>query len=250
MATIKKAQKGKKVTPTYKNLKMGVKNENYSMTGVNRDITPSSKDSARYRGGFEQGLKGMKGLPNEGTVEKMGRWEGQNFSKKAPKKSQMGATMPKPSENPKKPKSVSMKPTKIIGMKIGGKVKKAQMGDKRPTREEPEYSKFVGPMQPGKSRPNMKIGGKIKKAQTGVTESGPLSKVPEAGAMRKTKMKERSADGNYMKKTVTRETPAGSKTSTKVRRTAQGILRGASSVQKYKMGGKMSSKMSKMSKKK
>ena len=119
----------------------------------------------------------------------------------------------------------------------------------------------------------MKMGGKIKKAQTGITESGPLSKVPEAGAMRKTKMKERSADGNYMSKTVTRETPAGSKTSTKVRRTAQGILRGAPKMNKYKMGGtlaptkksvgktigklnkaksgmKMSKMMSKMSKKK
>ena len=91
---------------------------------------------------------------------------------------------------------------------------------------------------------------KIKKAQTGITtydQSPTLSKIPAAGAMRKTKMKERSVDGEYMKKTVTRETPAGTKTSTKVRRTAQGILRGAPKVSKYKMGGKMkmSSKMSK-----
>jgi hypothetical protein len=223
MATIKKAQKGKKITPTYKNLKMGVKNENYSMTGVNKDITPSSKDSARYRGGFEQGLKGMKGLPNEGTVEKMGRWEGQNAVKK---KAQMGATMPKPSEGPKKPKSVSMKPTKIIGMK--------------PT-------KIIG-MKPTKII-GMKIGGKVKKAQAGITaydQSPTLSKIPAAGAMRKTKMKERSADGNYMAKTVTRETPAGMRSSTKIRRTGQDILRGAPKMNKYKMGGKMS----KMSKKK
>ena len=100
-------------------------------------------------------------------------------------------------------------------------------------------------MSPAKIKKN-KMGGKVKKAQTGITESGPLSKVPAAGAMRKTKMKERSADGNYMQKTVTRETPAGSKTSTKVRRTAQGVLRGAPKMNKYKMGGKMS----KMSKKK
>ena len=87
MATVKKYQKSgpplKKSTPTYKNLRMGVKNENYLMSGENRDIKPSSKDSARYRGGFEQGLKGMKGMPNEGQVEKMGRWEGQNVGKKS-----------------------------------------------------------------------------------------------------------------------------------------------------------------------
>jgi soluble cytochrome b562 len=107
MATIKKvkkAQAGKKVTPTYKNLKMGVKNEQYQMSGQNRDIKPSSKDSARYRGGFEQGLKGMKGMPNEGQVEKMGRWEGQNVGKKkgmktggtlAPSKKSVGKTIGK-----------------------------------------------------------------------------------------------------------------------------------------------------------
>jgi hypothetical protein len=76
-----------------------------------------------------------------------------------------------------------------------------------------------------------------KTKMTGVTEEGPFSKIPAAGAMRKTKSKERSADGNYMKKTVTRETPAGKSSDTKVRRTVQGILRGAPSVQKYKKGG-------------
>lgn len=202
MATVKKAQKGKKVTPTYKNLRMGVNNEYYQVTGESRsNIKPTSRDSARYRAGFEKGLKGMKGDFNEGNIEKMGRWEGQNVGKKPVTKNKMG--------------------------------------------------------------------GKVKKAQTGITESGPLSKVPAAGAMRKSKMKERSADGNYMQKTVTRETPAGSKTSTKVRRTAQGILRGAPKMNKYKMGGtlaptkksvgktigklnkaKSGMKMSKMSKKK
>ena len=117
MATVKKVKKAmagtttsqttKKPTPTYKNLKMGVKNENYLMSGMNKDITPSSKDSFRYRGGFEQGLKGSKGMPNEGQVEKMGRWEGQNVGKKA--KAKKGAV-------------VKSK------MKMGGKVKKAQSG--------------------------------------------------------------------------------------------------------------------------
>ena len=100
-------------------------------------------------------------------------------------------------------------------------------------------------------------GMKMKKAQPGTTQkkgvvdpgydpiSGLISKIPEAGSMKKTKSKERSADGNYMRKTVTRETPEGKRSSTKTRRTVQGILRGAPSVQKYKTGG-----MKKTSKKK
>jgi hypothetical protein len=93
---------------------------------------------------------------------------------------------------------------------------------------------------------NMKNGG-MKKAQTGIVSkesSNVLSKIPAAGAMKKTKSKERSADGNYMAKTVTRETPEGKSSTTKTRRTAQGILRGAPSVNKYKGGGKMKKAMS------
>jgi hypothetical protein len=98
-------------------------------------------------------------------------------------------------------------------------------------------------------------GMKMKKAQTGIVSkesSNVLSKIPAAGAMKKTKSKERSADGNYMAKTVTRETPEGKSSTTKTRRTVQGILRGAPSVNKYKGGGKMKKAMSgmKMSKKK
>lgn len=104
---------------------------------------------------------------------------------------------------------------------------------------------------------NMKKGGKIKKAQPGTVQqkgvvepgldplSGLVSRIPEAGAMKKTKTKERSADGNYMAKTVTRETPQGKSSKTKTRRTIQGILRGAPSIQQYKKGG-----MAKKSKKK
>jgi hypothetical protein len=99
MATIKKAQKGKTVsksTPTYKNLKMGVRNEQYEMTGQYKDVTPTSLDSANYRRGYERGLKGGKEYPNERNVEKMGRWEGQNAYKKSAKpKSKTGITMKK-----------------------------------------------------------------------------------------------------------------------------------------------------------
>lgn len=127
---IKKAQKG----ITYKNLKMGVKNEQYQMTGQNKDVTPSSKDSARYRGGFEQGMKGMKGMKNEGQVEKMGRWEGQNAKKKGKmgikvKKAQKGAAV-----NPKfkmdmekyKMQKASDSTRKVMkkSMSMGGMMKK------------------------------------------------------------------------------------------------------------------------------
>jgi len=111
MATIKKAmkaQKGKTVSPTYKNLPMGVKNENYQRTGVSKDVKPSSGDSARYRGGFEQGLKGKKGMPNEGNIEKMGRWEGQN-APKAPKKSKMGGKVKKAQNGTKESKNPFVK---------------------------------------------------------------------------------------------------------------------------------------------
>ena len=84
MAKIKKAQAGKKVAPTYKNLRMGVANERAQVSGEYRgNVIPTSRDSARYRGGFEQGLKGMKGGKGEGEVEKMGRWEGQNVKPKS-----------------------------------------------------------------------------------------------------------------------------------------------------------------------
>jgi len=90
MAKIKKYQNApkpiKKSGPTYKNLRMGVKNEYYQMTGENRDINPTGRDSANYRRGYEIGLKGGKGYSGEGNVEKMGRWEGQNTRKKPMKK--------------------------------------------------------------------------------------------------------------------------------------------------------------------
>lgn len=93
---IKKAQKG----ITYKNLKMGVRNEQYQVTGQNKDVTPTGRDSANYRRGYELGKKGSKGYSGEGQVEKMGRWEGQNAGKKKGemgmkvKKAQKGKTLP------------------------------------------------------------------------------------------------------------------------------------------------------------
>ena len=84
-----------------------------------------------------------------------------------------------------------------------------------------------------------KKGTKIKKAQHGLLEDGPLSAIPAAGAVKNSKQKERSADGNYAKVTKLRETPAGTKAVEKTRRTLQGFLRGAPRVANYKKGGKM-----------
>ncbi len=84
----------------------------------------------------------------------------------------------------------------------------------------------------------MKKGGSAKSKKPKMKEGGSLDVNIRAGAMKKTKTKERSADGNYIKKTVTRETPGGNiSTSTKTRRTIQGIVEGAPRVDKFKKGG-------------
>jgi hypothetical protein len=90
--SVKKAQVGKgPIKPTYKNLKMGVKNEYEQATGERRDVKATSADSANYRRGFERGLKGGKEYPGERNIEKMGRWEGQNVGKK--KKAKSGTSL-------------------------------------------------------------------------------------------------------------------------------------------------------------
>jgi len=84
-----------------------------------------------------------------------------------------------------------------------------------------------------------KKGASIKKAQNGYTgEPGLLERT---GPMKKTKTKERSTDGNYVTKTVTRTRPGGITKSTKTRRSLQGFLQGAPRVSELKNGGKMKS---------
>jgi len=79
----------------------------------------------------------------------------------------------------------------------------------------------------------------MKKMDMGGPTSGPGSDIlpVTAGSMKKTKVKERSSDGNYVRKTVTRETPNSSTSSSKVRRTVQGFLEGAPRKDKFKKGG-------------
>jgi len=69
---IKKAQNG----ITYKNLRMGVNAENQG-----RETKPTKRDSMAYEAGYNTGLRGSAGGPNERSVVKMGRWEGQNAKK-------------------------------------------------------------------------------------------------------------------------------------------------------------------------
>jgi hypothetical protein len=127
MPKIKKAQKGA-ITPTYKNLRMGVRNENYQMTGENRDIKPTSLDSANYRRGFIRGLQGGKEYPNERNVEKMGRWEGQNAAK-TKKKMQAGGTTKSTGKAPdKKGDYITVQKRTLGNMEKGGKMAKAEGG--------------------------------------------------------------------------------------------------------------------------
>ena len=81
---VKKMQTGgtaKKTGPTYKNLRMGVNNENEG-----RETKPTKQDSASYKAGYNLGLRGSAGGDNERPVVKMGRWEGQNANKPVAKK--------------------------------------------------------------------------------------------------------------------------------------------------------------------
>lgn len=94
-AMVKKAQDGKKVSgPTYKNLRMGVAAKRKEEGNYPRDGYGASKeDSASYRFGYGRGLKGEKEFPGEGSVQKMGRWEGQNAKKSAVPKKKNGGMM-------------------------------------------------------------------------------------------------------------------------------------------------------------
>lgn len=129
MATIKKvkkAQDGKKVGPTYKNLRMGVANKrseegNYPRGGYGA----SKEDSASYRFGYGRGLRGEKEFPGEGAVQKMGRWEGQNAAPK--KKMKSGGSFPDLNKDGKITKADILKGRGVIAKK-GATVKKAKMG--------------------------------------------------------------------------------------------------------------------------
>jgi hypothetical protein len=140
-------------------------------------------------------------------------------------------------------KSTDMTPVRTRGMmKKGGKVSKAKSG----TSLGMKSVKAGFDKNPGVTRADIitaatkkaKSGTKIKKAQDGdYLDSTEL--IPKAGAMLKTKVKERSPDGNYVKKTVTKTKKGATSKSTKTRRTVQGYLDGAPRVSEMKNGGKI-----------
>lgn len=87
---VKKAQNGKGIQPTYKNLRMGIANRRMGdKSRPEGGYGATKEDSALYRAGFNRGLKGEKEYPGEPAVQKMGRWEGQNAVKKAAPKKKM-----------------------------------------------------------------------------------------------------------------------------------------------------------------
>lgn len=139
MAKIKKAQNGttKKSaapTPTYKNLRMGVANSRKEAGQYSRGGYGASKeDSALYRFGFNRGLRGEKEYPGEPPVQKMGRWEGQNAAKNAPKKkmksggimkAKSGKSFPDLTGDGKVTRADILKGRGVI--KNGGKLKKSK----------------------------------------------------------------------------------------------------------------------------
>ena len=67
--------------PTYKNLRMGVNNDNRSM-GQMLETKPTKSDSASYKFGYKLGLAGKGASPAKTNTVKMGRWEGQNVKNK------------------------------------------------------------------------------------------------------------------------------------------------------------------------
>jgi len=136
---------------------------------------------------------------------------------------------------------------RIDKKKTGGTMKKAKTGtslgmksvkagyDKNPGVTRADFVS-IGKGK-AKSGTKMKMGGKMKKAQNGYVDPGELIK--DAGPMLKTKVKERSDDGNYVKKTVTRTRKGATTTASKTRRSLQGYLKGAPKVSELKNGGKM-----------
>jgi hypothetical protein len=122
----------------------------------------------------------------------------------------------------------------LLGGKNGKTVKKSKSGS---TIKKTGMHKMPNGSMMKNSK--MKMGGAVKKAQSGdYLDAGEL--IPKAGPMVKTKVKERSPDGNYVTKTVTRTRKGATTKSSKTRRTLQGYLDGAPRVNELKRnGGKM-----------
>lgn len=172
------------------------------------------------------------------------------------KKAQAGMAVKKPVVKIEKKTTVKVAPT----AKETKNLKDAtQMKNMRPTGPTSGRVKpTMGKAKNGKSFPDLnkdgkitkadilkgrgviaKKGASIKKAQDGIKSEPDYEKglLERAGPMRKTKTKERSPDGDYVKKTVSRTRKGATTTSSKTRRTLQGVMNGAPSVSSMKSGG-------------
>lgn len=198
MATVKKSVKkaadGSKQPPTYKNLKMGVENSR-------KGSTPTKQDSALYRFGYNRGLRGEKEYPNEPPIQKMGRWEGQNVGKTAPKKkAKTGGSFPDLNKDGKITKKDILIGKGVLPKtaKKGMKVKKASFGDfmkgaiKMGSKIKGAADSARGAIgsavlgMPG-AKPIAKKGMKMKKAKTGISVPKNTSVSKNIGNLNKAK---------------------------------------------------------------
>lgn len=201
---------------------------------LERETKPKSKvktdkygfDTRPDRNGGAHKAKNGKSFPDlnkDGKITKADILKGRGViakNGKPVKKAALGALLP-----------LAMKAAPMVAGMFGGKGKSGGIGG------------MLGGLLGGKNGKTVKksrSGSSIKKAQDGgYMDAGEL--IPKAGPMRKTKTKERSTDGNYVTKKVTRTRKGATTTSTKTRRTLQGYLDGAPRVSELKNGGKAKS---------
>jgi hypothetical protein len=196
-----------------------------SFPDLNKDGKITKADILKGRGVIAQNGKKMQGVKGMSENEKLKK----GITKLAPvngkpvKKAAIGALLP-----------LAMKAAPMVAGMFGGKGKGKSGG----------IGGMLGGLsglmggKNGKTIKKSRSGSSIKKAQDGYSE--PL--IPDAGPMVKTKVKQRSTDGNYVTKTVTRTRPNSTTKSTKTRRTLKGFFEGAPQVvNKRKNGGKAKS---------
>lgn len=239
MTTMKKSQSGVRLPkqlmqqgkPDARNSGLAI--DTTSVPKVPKKLPGKSISSPGYKpsqkkyktGGSVPKAKSGKSFPDlnkDGKVTKADILKGRGViakNGKPVKKAFLGAALP-----------IAMKALPMLGGMLGGKGKGGGGGG---------LGGMLGGLLGGKNGKTVKksrSGSSIKKAQDGEYIPGFAER---GGPMRKTKVKERSTDGNYVTKTVTRERKGAKNVSSKTRRSFQGFLTGAPTVKEMKSGGKM-----------
>lgn len=128
--TIKKAQYGAKTKakPSSTDSAYVNKYKNLGLAMEGRTGPANKLDSALYDFGFRRGVNKEKEVPGEGTLQRFGRWEGQNAKKSAvPKKKNGGALKAVPADK----KGLKGLPTAVrnkMGFQKNGGAMKAKSG--------------------------------------------------------------------------------------------------------------------------